>query len=153
MTTTELLALRTRQIEKRPEDLAYAAEILEKACLQSKPQFNQRYARRLQKHTYKEGDLVLVRNTHLEMTVTKFKTDPRYIGPYEIVRRTPRGNYVSKELDGTIHAQPYAAFRIITYIRQNFPWLHVPNSGHNAGPENEELNSDETIDNPEKEID
>jgi hypothetical protein len=29
----------------------------------------------------------------------------------------------------------------------------MPNSGHNAGPENEELNSDETIDNPEKEID
>jgi hypothetical protein len=82
----------------------------------------------------------------LEITVTKFKTDPCYIEPYEIVRRTPRGNYVLKELDGTIHAQPYAAFRII-------PWLHVPNSGHNAGPENEELNSDETMDNPEKEID
>jgi hypothetical protein len=45
MTTTELLALRTRQIEKRPEDLAYAAEILKKSCLQSKAQFNQRYAR------------------------------------------------------------------------------------------------------------
>jgi hypothetical protein len=87
------------------------------------------------------------------MTVTKFKTNPRYIGPYEIVRRTPRGSYVLKELDGIIHAQPYAVFRIITYIRQNFPWLHVPNSGQSAGPENEELNSDETIENPEKEID
>jgi hypothetical protein len=74
MTTTELLALRTRQIEKRPEDLAYMAEILKKARLQSKAQFNQRYARRLQKHTYKEGDLVLVHNTRFEMTVTKFKT-------------------------------------------------------------------------------
>jgi hypothetical protein len=60
ITTTELLALRTRQIEKRPEDLAYAAEILKKAHLQSKAQFNQRYARHLQKHTYEEGDLVLV---------------------------------------------------------------------------------------------
>jgi hypothetical protein len=37
-------------------------------------------------------------------------------GGSEIVRRTPRENYVLKELDGTIHAQPYAAFRIITYI-------------------------------------
>jgi hypothetical protein len=116
MTTTELLALHTRQIEKRPEDLAYAPEILKKARLQSKAQFKQRYARCLQKYTYKERDLVLVRNTRLEMTVTKFKTDPHYIGPYEIVRRTPRGNYVSKELDRTIHVQPYAAFRIITYI-------------------------------------
>jgi hypothetical protein len=62
-------------------------------------------------------------NICLEMTVTKFKTDPHYIGPYEIVRRTARGNYVLKELDGTIHAQPYATFRIITYICQNFPWL------------------------------
>jgi hypothetical protein len=36
MTTTELLALRTRQIEKRPEDLAYAAEIL-KLAFDQKP--------------------------------------------------------------------------------------------------------------------
>jgi hypothetical protein len=116
MTTIELLALRTRQIEKRPEDLAYAAEILKKARLRSKAQFNQKYARHSQKHTYKEEDLVLVNNTCLELTLTKFKTDPHYIRPYEIVRRTPRGNYVLKELDRTIHAQPYATFRIITYI-------------------------------------
>jgi hypothetical protein len=73
------------------------------------------------------------------MTITTFKMDPHYIGPYEIVRRTPRGNYVLKELNGTIYAQPYTAFRIITYIHQNFPWLHVSNS-------NEELNNNETID-------
>jgi hypothetical protein len=33
MTTTELLTLHTRQLEKRPEDLAYASEVLKKACL------------------------------------------------------------------------------------------------------------------------
>jgi hypothetical protein len=55
------------------------------------------------------------------MTVAKFKTEPRYIGPYEVVEQTPRGNYILKELDGTEHAEKYAAFRIIPYIKHTDP--------------------------------
>jgi hypothetical protein len=55
MTTTELLALCTRELEKRTEDLAHASEVLKKAHLQFKPQFIQRYTRYLQKQTYEEG--------------------------------------------------------------------------------------------------
>ena len=65
---------------------------------------------------YEPGDLVLIRNTALEMNVTQFKTKDRYLGPFEIVKRTTRGNYVVKELDGTIRAAPFAAFRVIPYI-------------------------------------
>jgi hypothetical protein len=57
------------------------------------------------------------------MTVTKFKTEPRYIGPYEVVRRTSKGNYVLRELNGTEHVERYAAFRILPYVQRHDPIL------------------------------
>jgi hypothetical protein len=124
METSELLALRIRQLQKLDEDLERAAETLKKARIRSREQFHRRFKRRLQKSEYAEGDLVLVRNSRLEMTVTKFKTEPRYIGPYEVVRRTKGGSYVLKELDGAIHAQNYAAFRLVPYIHRDDPILY-----------------------------
>jgi len=76
--------------------------------LKSKEAFNRRFAKRLQKTEYQCGTLVLVRNSRLEVTLNKFKTDPRYLGPYEVVRRTSKGNYVLKELDGSVHDETYA---------------------------------------------
>ena len=119
MSTSELLALRIRQLQKHDSDIQRAAEVLKKVRLRSKEQFNRRYAKRLQKSDYPQGALVLVRNSALEMTVTKFKTDPRYVGPFEVASRTSRGNYILKELDGTLHSGPYAAFRLISYIQRD----------------------------------
>jgi len=124
MSTAELLALRIRQVQKLDSDIERASEMLHKLRLKSREQFNQRYQRRLQKPEYKEGSLVLVRNTRLEMTLNKFKLDPRYLGPYEVVQRTTRGNYILKELDGTVHMEPYAAFRLISYVTRNDPTLY-----------------------------
>ncbi|KAF9455163.1 hypothetical protein BDZ94DRAFT_1127181, partial [Collybia nuda] len=113
MSTTDLLALRIRQLHKHDDDLERAAEMLKKTRTQSKAQFMKRFAHRLQKKEYKPGDLVLIRNSRLESTVTRFKFDPRYLGPYEVVKRTERGNYFVKELDGVLHALPYASFRLM----------------------------------------
>ena len=124
MTTSELLALRIRQLQKHDIDIEKAAEMLHKLRLRSKEQFNHRYQKRLQKSEYEEGSLVLVRNTRLEMSLNKFKLDPRYLGPYEVVKQTARGNYILKELDGTIHMEPYAAFRLISYVTRNDPILY-----------------------------
>ena len=123
MTSSQLLALRIRQLEKHDKDVERAAEVLQLSRLRSKEQFNRRYAHRLQKSTYLPGSLVLVRNTRLEMELNKFKLDPRYLGPYEVVRQTFRGTYVLKELDGTELKEHYAAFRIIAYIRRDDPIL------------------------------
>lgn len=64
---------------------------------------------------------MLVQNNRLEATLNKFKLDPRYLGPYEVESKTKRGNYILKELDGTIHSEPYAAFRLFTYINRHDP--------------------------------
>ena len=75
-----------------------------------------RFEHKLQFEQYNPGDLVLVRNTALEMHITQFKTTDRYMGPFIIKKRTTKGNYVLQELDGTVRATPVAAFRILPYI-------------------------------------
>ena len=43
------------------------------------------------------------------------KHKPRYLGPYEIVRRTQNGSYVIKELNGDVSRESVAAFRLLAY--------------------------------------
>ena len=108
--------------------MAAAAETLRKARCTSRDQFMKRYHHRIQKESYEPGDLVLVRNTRLEDHLTRFKTRPRYLGPYEVVRRTNNGTYVIKELDGAVHSDAYAAFRIIKYLSRDDPLLEIQGS-------------------------
>lgn len=115
MTSEELLALRIQQLEKRPEDLARAAETLKKARFKSKEQFEKRFSLRLQRGHYKPGELVLIRNTRIEKELNR-KTKPRYLGPYSVVRRTEGGSYVLRELDGVVSRRGIAAFRLLPYI-------------------------------------
>ena len=115
MSRTELLTLRMRQLEKRQEDLDKAAELLTQTRLRSKEQFERRFKRRLFTDNHKEGALVLVRNTTVEKSMNR-KSKPRYLGPFEVVRRTKGGSYVLKELDGSIWSQKVAAFRLLPYI-------------------------------------
>jgi hypothetical protein len=123
MDTSELLALRIRQLEKHDNDLERASEVLKTMRLRSKEQFNRRYARKLQKPNYPIGSLVLVRNSRLEDHLNSFKVNPRYLGPYVVVRKTQAGTYILSELDGAIHKEHYAAFRLIAYIKRNDPIL------------------------------
>ena len=72
---------------------------------------------------YPKGSLVLVQNTWLEVSLNKFKLNPRYLGPFEVVSKTKRGNYILKELDGAVHSEPYAGFWLIQYIKRDNPLL------------------------------
>lgn len=122
MAPEDLLALRIRQLEKRPEDIAQAAKTLERHRLSSKEQFERRFATRLVQEIYPPGTLVLIQNTAIAKSANR-KHKPRFIGPYEIDRQLPSGSYVIKELDGTISRQAIAGFRITPYISRNDPRL------------------------------
>jgi transposase InsO family protein len=115
---TELLTLRIRQLERRPEDIAEAARALKGARFKSKEEFEWKYRRRMRRESYKAGELVLVRNSEQEMRLNR-KTKPRYLGPYEVCRRTKGGSYVLKELDGSILKQGVAAFRLLPYVSRH----------------------------------
>ena len=112
MSTSDLLALRIRQLAKREEDLAMAAETLRKARLASKKVFEKRFFARLIRSEHKPGTLVLIRN----MNERRSKSEPRYFGPYQVVRRTKGGSYVLAEMDGAEFTDRMAAFRLIPYI-------------------------------------
>lgn len=114
MSHTDLLALRIRQLERRPIDVAKAADVLRKTRLNSKVQFEKKFAHRLRKEEFHEGDLVLVRNTAIEREMNR-KHKPRYLGPYQVVRRTQNGAYIVKELNGDISRESVAAFRLLAY--------------------------------------
>ena len=116
--TTELLAARIRQLEKKPEDLARAAEVLKQNRLRSKAQFEKRFMARLCKDHYEPGTLVLVRNVAVEKEMNR-KSKPQYLGPYEVVRQTRNGAYILQEIDGTLLKQKVAAFRVVPYISRS----------------------------------
>ena len=118
MSSIDLLVLRIRQLERRQEDISNAARALVKARFKSKEEFEWKYRRRLRKEFYKPGELVLLRNSEIETRLNR-KTKPRYLGPYEICRRTKGGSYVLKELDGSVLQQGVAAFRLLPYVSRH----------------------------------
>jgi len=146
MTSEELLSLHIRQLEKRPDDFHDAFTTLQKTRLRSKAQFEKRYTRRLFKSSYQPGDLVLVRNSQVEKELDR-KSKPRYLGPFEVVRRTQGGSYVLKEMDGTVSARGIAAFRLIPYYSRHTP---LPDSILSNDDESDDEKADE---NGEKDYD
>lgn len=118
MSPEDLLAARILQLEKRPQDLARAAETLRLNRLKSKAQFERRFLTRLVNNTYPPGTLVLMRNSAISTSHSR-KHQPRYLGPYKVTRRTRFGSYVLEELDGSISQHAVAANRIVPYITRN----------------------------------
>lgn len=137
MTPVEMLALRIRQIEKRPEDIEAAAETLRKARFRSKDEFERKYQAKLFRDEHLPDALVLVRNTRIEKELSR-KAKPKWLGPYAVVRRTKGGSYVLRELSGEVSAHGVAAFRLLPYISRDDPILDTLADGFpdDSGPMN-----------------
>ena len=118
LSSTDLLVLRIRQLERRKEDIATAAKTLKNARFRSKEEFEWKYRKRMKRDHYKPGDLVLLRNSGEEMKMNR-KTKPRYLGPYEVIRCTKGGSYVLQELDGATLLEGAAAFRLLPYVSRH----------------------------------
>jgi hypothetical protein len=125
ISTSELLALRMRQIRKHPDDLARAAKVLQKARFASKAQFEQRFIKRLSRDEYKSGELVLVRNTGVELSHNR-KHQPRYLGPYEVDQKASEKSYSLKDLDGTPFLHRVGTFRLLPYISRCHEFMNNP---------------------------
>ena len=143
MTEAELLAIRARQLEKRPEDLERVKEQIWEARRTSAKRFERTFERSLVTQEHAPGALVLVRNSRINLELNR-KTKARYIGPYVVIRKTTNGNYILAELDGTVSKMHYAAFRVVPYLareRVTVP-LHIPEEEIDE----EEQLTDENID-------
>ena len=122
LSTSNLIALRARQLEKRDEDLAKIAERVTQSRYSSIRHFEQDNANRIYEQDFEPGTLVLVRNKKAELIGGK--TLPRYYGPMVVVGRRKKGSYTLSELDGSISSIRYAPFRLVIYHPRD-P-VHIP---------------------------
>ena len=142
MSTAELLALRARQIERHEDDIKKAAATLQKARFRSKQQFERRFKRKLSNIQHKPHALVIVFNSEVEYKLNR-KHQDKYLGPYEVIRRTRNGAYWLKELDGAIHRTPYAARRLLPFITRDhwFMCTHTQDEDNSDDDEESEDSS------------
>jgi hypothetical protein len=114
MSTTKLIAFQACQLQKQPEDLDTIQDRVIKARFTSIHQFKKKYANTICAYQFAPGDLVLVCNSHIKVSLDR-KTKPRWIGPMVIVCQTTHGAYILAEMDGAVSKLRFAAFRIIPY--------------------------------------
>ncbi|KIJ31623.1 hypothetical protein M422DRAFT_185637, partial [Sphaerobolus stellatus SS14] len=110
LTREELIAIRACHLEKQPNDLV----LIKEPRYPSIAQFKKEHANLIVDYDFQPGSLVLVRNSIIDTDLLR-KTKPRYLGPLLVVRRTRNKAYILAELNGAIHKNPYATFRIIPY--------------------------------------
>jgi transposase InsO family protein len=134
LSTSELLAIRARQLQKRAADLATIHDRILASRHASIRQFEKQYANTIRDFDFTPGTLVLVRNSSLTMD----KMKPRYLGPMIVLRRTRNGAYRLGELDGAVSRLRFAAFCLIPYharSRAYIPVTHVVDGSEFASPD------------------
>ena len=114
------MALRARQLERRPEDIARAAEAQRKSREANREYFDKHRRQRpnTENHEIGLGDLVLLHDTRLDGSHSH-KLSDRWIGPYKVTdasRKGDRGTYKLAELDGAALEGYFSGDRLKKFV-------------------------------------
>src|SRR6202041_1665716 len=115
LSTTGLIARRAIALQKHTEHINTLYSKVYSARLKAAIRFEKEHGRTIQDYNFKQGSLVLIRNTQIEKSLDR-KMRVRYMGPLIVVSCNHGGAYIICELDGTVFHRPIAAFRIIPYF-------------------------------------
>src|SRR5260370_9780732 len=110
----ELLAMRICQLMQCEEYLDKSAVKNFEARNHAAQTYNQRHSGRMRCGEYKPGEFVLASNEcqHFQHDL---KCQPRWFGPYIVVKHRESGAFILQELDGTLMKQPIAWKHIKLY--------------------------------------
>ncbi|KAF8310922.1 uncharacterized protein EI90DRAFT_3138967 [Cantharellus anzutake] len=106
--------MQIRQIGQKEEFLDHAAKSSFESRKKAADDYNWRHAHCMKLDNYKPGEFVLVSNEHIKLQ-HDMKGQPRWFGPYIIVKRLQSGTFVLQELDGAVFKRPVAGKRIKSY--------------------------------------
>jgi hypothetical protein len=126
VTTDELIAMRARQLLKRPADLKKIRQRVEASRFKNAIRMEKEFGEVIRNYDFRPGELVLMRNTRVEKELSR-KTKPRYLGPLVVIaRHGTHGSYTIAELDGSALLQRVGAFRLIPYFQRGTATLDIP---------------------------
>ena len=124
LSTSELIAIRARQLQARDQDLDTIRDNIVKSRFTAARDFERRYAHTIKDPSFNPGDLVLVRNSAVESDHSR-KTKPRYFGPMVVLTKSRNKSYRLAELDGAVSKLRYAAFRLVPYHSRSPAFIDI----------------------------
>jgi hypothetical protein len=156
LSSEDLIAYRAIALAKHKVHIDDMRKRISKAKRDLIRKFEEKSAYKIKNYTFKKGDLVLMRNSPVEMSLNR-KMKRRWEGPYIVIARKSGGAYILADMSGKVFKDKVAAFRVIPYFaRRAIKSPETLDAALDQSPENirklMEKSDDEGEDHIEKEI-
>ncbi|KNZ78835.1 hypothetical protein J132_09762 [Termitomyces sp. J132] len=125
LSTTDLIAHQVIDLQCCQEDLNHLHSNVLSTHHLATIHFKAEHAATIHDYNFQTGDLVLMRNTRVEVTHTK-EMKPCYLGPLVVISHNCGGTYILCKLDGSVLHCPIATFQSVPYFTREH--IAVPNN-------------------------